>query len=317
MDNSTNPNVQEVGEIVPPDLSLTNLHLSRKHRITHDHNTITTDGPGTGGTRSGQEASAPSSNNSNSNSNKNKNASTALTQTQAQARNDVQRKLAGSVVPPDDVLAMAQALASQALAQAQAQSFKNKVRDRFGDQGSMQSWSQTSLSDDTTTSRGVGGLEGREDGGGHPGHMQPPTETLAAMEVDGGHGDDEEGSVPPTDEGLHNREINLRSGRKVQPVMLDKTNVLLLGPTGSGKTLMAKTLAGLCGVPLVITDATSLTQAGYVGEDVESILYKLYCEAGQDVELAERGIVYVHAATAADLSLSHPREPNLNFETPP
>ena len=91
----------------------------------------------------------------------------------------------------------------------------------------------------------------------------------------------------------YNEEISLRSGRKVTPVMLDKTNVLLLGPTGSGKTLMAKTLASMCEVPLVITDATSLTQAGYVGEDVESILYKLYCEAGHDVALAERGIVYI------------------------
>lgn len=56
---------------------------------------------------------------------------------------------------------------------------------------------------------------------------------------------------------------------------------------------MAKTLAKLINVPLVIADATCLTQAGYVGEDVESILYKLYMEAGQDLELAERGIVYI------------------------
>jgi len=56
---------------------------------------------------------------------------------------------------------------------------------------------------------------------------------------------------------------------------------------------MAKTLAKLIDVPLVITDATSLTQAGYVGEDVESVLYKLYIESGQDLSLAERGIVYI------------------------
>lgn len=74
---------------------------------------------------------------------------------------------------------------------------------------------------------------------------------------------------------------------------LDKTNILLIGPTGSGKTLLAKTLARLIDVPFIIADATCLTQAGYVGEDVESILYKLYLEAGQDLERAQRGIVYI------------------------
>ncbi|KFK32966.1 hypothetical protein AALP_AA6G312500 [Arabis alpina] len=76
-------------------------------------------------------------------------------------------------------------------------------------------------------------------------------------------------------------------------IELDKSNVLLLGPTGSGKTLLAKTLARIVNVPFAIADATSLTQAGYVGEDVESILYKLYVEAGCDVEEAQRGIVYI------------------------
>ena len=78
-----------------------------------------------------------------------------------------------------------------------------------------------------------------------------------------------------------------------KPVVLDKSNLVLLGPTGSGKTLMAKTLAKLINVPLVIADATCLTQAGYVGEDVESILYKLYMESGQDVARTESGIVYI------------------------
>ncbi|XP_011087617.1 CLP protease regulatory subunit CLPX2, mitochondrial [Sesamum indicum] len=76
-------------------------------------------------------------------------------------------------------------------------------------------------------------------------------------------------------------------------VELDKSNVLLIGPTGSGKTLLAKTLARVVNVPFIIADATTLTQAGYVGEDVESILYKLLMVADFDVEAAQRGIVYI------------------------
>ncbi|CAM9155735.1 unnamed protein product [Scytosiphon promiscuus] len=87
--------------------------------------------------------------------------------------------------------------------------------------------------------------------------------------------------------------LNLSSGIEVEPVVLDKTNVMIVGPTGSGKTLLAKTLAKLVDVPLVIADATCLTQAGYVGEDVESILHKLYMESGQDIERCQRGIVYL------------------------
>ncbi|KAL1369077.1 CLP protease regulatory subunit CLPX1, mitochondrial isoform X2 [Arachis hypogaea] len=68
---------------------------------------------------------------------------------------------------------------------------------------------------------------------------------------------------------------------------------MLIGPTGSGKTLLAKTLARAVNLPFAIADATTLTQAGYVGEDVESILYRLLEEADFDVELAQRGIVYV------------------------
>lgn len=76
-------------------------------------------------------------------------------------------------------------------------------------------------------------------------------------------------------------------------VKVDKSNVLIVGPTGSGKTLLIKTLADIIQVPLIIADATTLTQAGYVGEDVESILYRLYLEAGSDLEKAQRGIVYI------------------------
>ncbi|KAK3182667.1 hypothetical protein Dsin_029953 [Dipteronia sinensis] len=76
-------------------------------------------------------------------------------------------------------------------------------------------------------------------------------------------------------------------------VELEKSNVLMMGPTGSGKTLLAKTLARIVNVPFTITDATSLTQAGYVGEDVESVLYKLLTVADFNVEAAQRGIVYI------------------------
>lgn len=82
-------------------------------------------------------------------------------------------------------------------------------------------------------------------------------------------------------------------GPSVEMVEIDKSNIMLLGPTGSGKTLLVKTLAKLIDVPLVITDATCLTQAGYVGEDVESVLLKLYLEAGQDLEKTQKGIVYI------------------------
>jgi len=74
---------------------------------------------------------------------------------------------------------------------------------------------------------------------------------------------------------------------------LDKSNVMLLGPTGSGKTLLAKTIAGYLEVPFVIADATTLTESGYVGEDVDSILVKLLSAAGGDVDKAERGIIFL------------------------
>lgn len=81
--------------------------------------------------------------------------------------------------------------------------------------------------------------------------------------------------------------------RTVEDCELDKSNIVIIGPTGSGKTLVVKTLAKLIDVPIVIADATCLTQAGYVGEDVESILLKLYIESGQDIERCQKGIVYI------------------------
>jgi ATP-dependent Clp protease ATP-binding subunit ClpX len=78
-----------------------------------------------------------------------------------------------------------------------------------------------------------------------------------------------------------------------QEVELEKSNILMIGPTGSGKTLLAQTLARILDVPFAIADATTLTQAGYVGEDVENILLRLLQNAGGDKERAERGIVYI------------------------
>jgi len=91
----------------------------------------------------------------------------------------------------------------------------------------------------------------------------------------------------------HYRRINHLHARDKDDVELEKSNVLLIGPTGSGKTLIAQTLARKLNVPFTIADATTLTEAGYVGEDVENILLKLIQNAGDDVEKAEMGIIYI------------------------
>ncbi len=92
----------------------------------------------------------------------------------------------------------------------------------------------------------------------------------------------------------HYKRINrMRSGAQDDDVMIEKSNVLLLGPTGSGKTLLAKTLAKILNVPFAVADATTLTEAGYVGEDVENILLKLIQAADGDLKRAEIGIVYI------------------------
>ena len=88
----------------------------------------------------------------------------------------------------------------------------------------------------------------------------------------------------------HYKRIYFQNGSDVE---LQKSNILLIGPTGSGKTLFAQTLAKILNVPFAIADATTLTEAGYVGEDVENILLRLLQAADFDVELAERGIIYI------------------------
>ncbi|WP_102691170.1 ATP-dependent protease ATP-binding subunit ClpX [Rummeliibacillus pycnus] len=92
---------------------------------------------------------------------------------------------------------------------------------------------------------------------------------------------------------VYNHYKRINSNSKVDDVELSKSNIVLIGPTGSGKTLLAQTLARIINVPFAIADATSLTEAGYVGEDVENILLKLIQAADYDIERAEKGIIYI------------------------
>ncbi|HMQ33623.1 MAG TPA: ATP-dependent Clp protease ATP-binding subunit ClpX [Chloroflexaceae bacterium] len=92
---------------------------------------------------------------------------------------------------------------------------------------------------------------------------------------------------------VYNHYKRIRAGSKIDEVEISKSNILLLGPTGSGKTLLAQTLARILDVPFAIADATALTEAGYVGEDVENILLRLIQAADGDVERAQTGIIYI------------------------
>ena len=93
---------------------------------------------------------------------------------------------------------------------------------------------------------------------------------------------------------VYNHYKRLRTGEGTNSdVELGKSNILLVGPTGSGKTLLAETLARMLDVPFTIADATTLTEAGYVGEDVENIIQKLLQKCDYDVEKAQMGIVYI------------------------
>ncbi|TWV82926.1 ATP-dependent protease ATP-binding subunit ClpX [Moraxella sp. VT-16-12] len=91
----------------------------------------------------------------------------------------------------------------------------------------------------------------------------------------------------------HYKRLKVKDGEQTAPVELAKSNILLIGPTGSGKTLLAQTLARMLDVPFAMADATTLTEAGYVGEDVENIVQKLLQSAEYDVERTQRGIIYI------------------------
>ena len=92
---------------------------------------------------------------------------------------------------------------------------------------------------------------------------------------------------------VHNYYKRLNHQTKQNDVELAKSNILLIGPTGSGKTLLAQTLARMLDVPFTVADATTLTKAGYVGEDVENIILKLLQSADNNIDRAQRGIVYI------------------------
>ena len=92
---------------------------------------------------------------------------------------------------------------------------------------------------------------------------------------------------------VYNHYKRVAAGAQADDIEIEKSNMLMIGPTGSGKTYLVKTLARLLDVPLAIADATSLTEAGYIGDDIESVLSKLLAAADNDVEKAERGIVFI------------------------
>ena len=130
---------------------------------------------------------------------------------------------------------------------------------------------------------------GQDEAGQPPQRILKPKEIKAALDeyVIG-----QDGAKKVLAVAVHNHYRRIESGN-ISDVELQKANILLLGPTGSGKTLLAQTLAKILDVPFTIADATTLTEAGYVGEDVENIVLNLLQAANYDVERAQRGIIYI------------------------
>ena len=130
---------------------------------------------------------------------------------------------------------------------------------------------------------------GQEESSGAPPRVLKPKEIKAALDeyVIG-----QDAAKKVLSVAVHNHYRRIESGN-ISDVELQKANILLLGPTGSGKTLLAQTLAKILDVPFTIADATTLTEAGYVGEDVENIVLNLLQAANYDVERAQRGIIYI------------------------